>query len=105
MPEMPEHGVHCAPAGLDARRLVPEPHPSGPPPLDRVAAEPSLLDLDLTGESWFSGFSRDNLWLLTAVAATVVALIVCLLGWRWMHPARRNRLDGPACGDGERTGE
>ena len=65
---------------------VPEPPASGPPPLDRVAAEPSMLDLEPAGGSWFQAIYRGNVWLLTAAVSTFVLLGICLLCWRWMYP-------------------
>ena len=58
---------------------APEPAASGPPPLDRVAAEPSMLDLEPAGGSWFGAIFRGNVWLLAAVVLTFVLLGVCLL--------------------------
>ena len=56
---------------------------SGPPPLDRVAAEPSMLDLEPAGGSWFQAIFGGNVWLLAAVVSTFVLLGICLLCWRW----------------------
>jgi hypothetical protein len=65
-----------------------EPAPSGaagPPPLDRVAANPLTIDLGSTGTSWFGESFRYKL--LAAVILTTVLVSVCLLCWRWTHPA------------------
>jgi hypothetical protein len=71
-----------APAAAPAAK----PPAPGPPPLDRVAAEPSMLELDLTRRTMFGEIFRRHLF-MTAILS-LVTLSVCLLGWLgwwWLH--------------------
>ncbi len=76
------------PPGWQPAAAAAEAAAPGPPPLDRVATDPAMLDLDLTGGSWFSTIVGGNAWLLGGATLTLVVLIVAVLGWRWTPAAR-----------------
>jgi hypothetical protein len=73
------------PAAAVAALQTPTP---GPPPLERVATDSLVLDLEPGGGWWLGSIVGGHAWLLGGAALTCVTLTVCVLGWRWMEGAQ-----------------